>query len=60
MTFLFGSLADITLSPRLFLIKNALSVCSAPLEILISVLYWSLRAVCPQDPLYYLLSSSAE
>ena len=45
LTFTFGSLADITLSPRLFLIKNALSMCSAPLEVLISVLYWSLRAV---------------
>ncbi|MCJ1481789.1 hypothetical protein MMC06_001948 [Schaereria dolodes] len=45
LTFTFGSLADITLSPRLFLIKNALSMCSAPLEVLISVLYWSLRAI---------------
>ncbi|MCJ1227525.1 hypothetical protein MMC12_004181 [Toensbergia leucococca] len=44
-TFAFGSLADITLSPLLFQIKNTLSVCSAPLEILISILYWSLRLI---------------
>ncbi|MCJ1322739.1 hypothetical protein MMC15_008089 [Xylographa vitiligo] len=45
MTFVFGSLADITASRRLFAVKNALSVCSAPLEILISLLYWGIRAV---------------
>lgn len=46
ITFAAGLLADITLSPQLFLAKNILSVCSAPLEVLISVLYWGLRLVC--------------
>jgi hypothetical protein len=44
-TFMLGLLADLTLSPQLFLIKNALSVTSAPLEVLVSILYWSLCAV---------------
>src|SRR5271156_4286644 len=47
MTFTAGALADITLSSRMFRIKNALSMCSAPLECLISTLYWGLRAVDP-------------
>lgn len=45
LTFVFGLLADFTLSPTLFLIKNTLSLCSAPLEVLISVLYWGISAV---------------
>ena len=44
-TFAVGLLADLTLSPRLFAIKNVLSVCSAPLEVLVSVLYWGLCAI---------------
>jgi hypothetical protein len=48
MTFTAGALADITLSSRMFRIKNALSMCSAPLECLISTLYWGLRAVDPR------------
>jgi hypothetical protein len=44
-TFIFGLLADITLSPKLFLIKNTLSLCSAPLEVLISILYWGICAI---------------
>ncbi|KAK4188354.1 FAR-17a/AIG1-like protein [Podospora australis] len=44
-TFVFALLADLTLNPRLFAVKNVLSVCSAPLEVLISVLYWSIRAI---------------
>ncbi|PQE11657.1 integral membrane protein [Rutstroemia sp. NJR-2017a WRK4] len=44
-TFIAGLLADITLSPKLFLIKNSLSLCSAPLEVLISVLYWGISAI---------------
>lgn len=44
-TFIFGFLADITLSPKLFFIKNCLSLCSAPLEVLISVLYWGISAI---------------
>lgn len=45
ITFTVGLLADITLSPRLFLAKNLLSICSAPLEVLISILYWGLRMI---------------
>lgn len=45
LTFIFGFLADITLSPRLFAIKNTLSLCSAPLEVLISILYWGICAI---------------
>jgi len=45
LTFIFGFLADLTLSPTLFYIKNTLSLCSAPLEVLISVLYWSISAI---------------
>ncbi|TKA77562.1 hypothetical protein B0A55_06633 [Friedmanniomyces simplex] len=47
-TFAVGLLADLTLSPRLFAVKNALSVASAPMECLISMLYWGLRAVDPK------------
>lgn len=47
-TFVFGLLADVTLSPQLFLVKNALAVASAPLEVLISILYWSLRTIDPR------------
>ncbi|KAL1880518.1 hypothetical protein VTK73DRAFT_5718 [Phialemonium thermophilum] len=42
VTFAVGLLADITLSPGMFAAKNSLSVCSAPLEILVSILYWSI------------------
>lgn len=45
LTFVFGVLADVTLSARLFLVKNLLSILSAPLEVLISLLYWSLRLI---------------
>ncbi|KAF2212527.1 hypothetical protein CERZMDRAFT_97025 [Cercospora zeae-maydis SCOH1-5] len=44
-TFVCGLLADLSLSRRLFQAKNTLSVASAPLECLISVLYWGLRAI---------------
>ncbi|KAG9238541.1 FAR-17a/AIG1-like protein [Amylocarpus encephaloides] len=44
-TFVFGFLADLTLSPTLFLIKNSLSLCSTPLEVLISLLYWGISAI---------------
>lgn len=44
-TFAVGLLADLTLSKRLFEMKNMLSVASAPMECLISLLYWSLRTV---------------
>jgi hypothetical protein len=45
VTFVLGLLADLTLSPALFGVKNALSVCAAPLEVLVSVLYWGLCAI---------------
>lgn len=45
LTFTAGLLADMTLSARLFLVKNLLSVCSAPMEVLISILYWGIRLV---------------
>ena len=44
-TFVIGLLADLTLSPTLFSIKNTLSLCSTPLEVLISILYWSISAI---------------
>ncbi|KAK3697198.1 hypothetical protein LTR37_017599 [Vermiconidia calcicola] len=44
-TFAIGLLADITMSSTLFKVKNTLSVASAPMECLISLLYWSLRAI---------------
>lgn len=45
LTFATALLADLTMSRRLFLAKNLLSVCSCPMEVLISVLYWGLRMV---------------
>lgn len=48
LTFTSGLLADLTLSPRLFRIKNALSITSAPLEVLISILYWGLQLINPK------------
>ncbi|KAG0157203.1 hypothetical protein PDIDSM_4388 [Penicillium digitatum] len=45
LTFAVALVADITSSRRLFLIKNILSICGAPLEVVISVLYWGLRLI---------------
>jgi len=45
LTFASGLLADLTGIEGLFLVKNAFSVCSAPLEVLISLLYWGIRAI---------------
>ncbi|KAI1180598.1 FAR-17a/AIG1-like protein [Nemania sp. FL0916] len=44
-TFAVGLVADLTLSPSLFRAKNTLAMCSAPLEVLISVLFWGLCAI---------------
>lgn len=44
-TFTVGLVADLTLSPDLFQAKNSLAVCSAPLEVLITVLFWGLCAI---------------
>ncbi|OCL01593.1 hypothetical protein AOQ84DRAFT_218076 [Glonium stellatum] len=46
-TFASGLLADLTLSTRLFSLKNGLAVTAAPLEVLISILYWGLRIIDP-------------
>ena len=40
------------------MIKNLLSVCSAPLEVLISVLYWGLRVVSPGKESIHLIDRS--
>jgi len=45
ITFVVGLLADISLSKQLFALKNILSVCATPLEVLVTILYWSIRAV---------------
>jgi hypothetical protein len=45
LTFSVGLLSDLTLSPQLFRLKNYLAVITAPLEILITVLYWGLCAI---------------
>jgi len=45
VTFTLGLLADLTLSPTLFSLKNITATVSAPLEVLISLLYWSLYAI---------------
>ncbi len=43
-TFAAALLADLSGNRRLFAIKNSLSVCSAPLEVLIALMYWGIRA----------------
>jgi hypothetical protein len=43
LTFVAGLLADLTLSETLFTIKNTLSVTAAPINVLISILYWYAR-----------------
>jgi hypothetical protein len=48
VTFSVGLLADATLSPRLFSVKNALALTGTPMEVLISLLYWGLRAIDPK------------
>ncbi|KAI0526066.1 FAR-17a/AIG1-like protein [Xylaria bambusicola] len=44
-TFVVGLAADLTLSPALFQAKNLFAVCSAPLEVLITILFWGLCAI---------------
>lgn len=48
LTFVLGLLADLTLNRRLFFFKNILSCCSAPMESLITFMYWGLRAIDPE------------
>lgn len=45
ITFALGLVADVFLSPQLFAAKNVLSVCSAPLEVLVTILYGTLCAI---------------
>ncbi|CAD6585162.1 MAG: hypothetical protein ASARMPREDX12_001923 [Alectoria sarmentosa] len=45
LTFFAGALADLSTSPALFRLKNTLSICTTPLQVLISILYWTLRTV---------------
>lgn len=45
--FSLGAAADIFGSSTLFQIKNAVSVIATPLEVVISILYWSLHLVDP-------------
>jgi hypothetical protein len=45
VTFTLGLLADVALSPQLFAAKNVLSVCSAPLQVLVTILYGGLCAI---------------
>lgn len=45
VTFAVGVAADLSLSRQVFEAKNFLAVCVAPLEVLISVLYWSLCTI---------------
>lgn len=40
-----GLLADVTLDRTLFNAKNIVSVCSAPLEVLVSILYWGISLI---------------
>ncbi|TKX25232.1 hypothetical protein C1H76_2465 [Elsinoe australis] len=47
LTFMTGLLADLTSSRPLFTVKNSLSIASAPMEVLISLLYWGLRSIDP-------------
>ncbi|KAI8935980.1 hypothetical protein NX059_007484 [Plenodomus lindquistii] len=40
-----GFIADVTNSHRFFTLKNYLALIAAPIEIVISILYWGLRAI---------------
>ena len=51
VTFSVGLVADLSLTRQVFEAKNFLAICVAPLEMLISVLYWSLCAI-DRDLLY--------
>lgn len=45
MTMVSGLLADLFLIPQFFTVKNSLSVCSTPLAVLVSILYWGLVSI---------------
>lgn len=48
LTFVVGLAADLTLSRQLFLLKNIFSITAAPMETLITFLYWGLRSIDPE------------
>jgi hypothetical protein len=43
--FIFGLVADVTNNVTCFTIKNYIALVAAPIEIVISILYWGLRAI---------------
>jgi hypothetical protein len=45
ITFTIAIAADLSGNSRLFAVKNTLSVCAAPLEVLVALLYWGIRAI---------------
>lgn len=45
LAFAIGIVSDLTLSPALFTVKNAICTVATPLEVLISLLYWGIRAI---------------
>lgn len=47
LSFASGLLADVTSTNPPFVLKNYIALVAAPIEILISVLYWSLRTISP-------------
>lgn len=48
VAFIFGVLADVTLNETLFQAKNAVAVLATPLEVVISILYWGIKAIDPK------------
>lgn len=48
LSFTFGLLSDLTLSLSVFTLKNVLGIVAAPLSLLVSLLYWTLRAIDPK------------
>lgn len=47
LAFVFGALADLTLSPVLFRGKNTLASLATPLEVVVSILYWGIYLIDP-------------
>ncbi|KAF5010363.1 hypothetical protein FDECE_3479 [Fusarium decemcellulare] len=47
VSFSFGILADVTLNHAFFDAKNATAILATPLEVVISVLYWTVRSYDP-------------
>lgn len=48
LSFVFGLLSDLTLSPTLFQGKNAIAVVATPVEVVVSILYWGIHIIDPQ------------